>query len=132
MNRQGEILKMLNKRQKLGKEGERLVHGALKKAGYRILARNYRVKFGEIDIIAEKGDTTVFMEVKARRGKDFGLPKESVTLTKQKKISMTALCYLKESGRGNTRARFDVASVIYGENGPELEILENAFELVHQ
>ncbi len=122
---------MLNRRQKLGKEGERLVEAFLAKAGYRILARNYRVKFGEIDIIAEKDQTTVFIEVKTRKGNSFGFPRESVTYTKQKKISMTALCWLRESGRENTRARFDVASVVYGENGPEVEILENAFELVH-
>jgi putative endonuclease len=121
---------MLNNRQKYGKESESLAVGILKKKGYDILQTNYMTKLGEIDIVAREGNTLVFVEVKARRSSRYGDPKFSITWHKQKKISMTALCYLKETGQMKVKARFDVVTIQPGLNSPKIEIIKNAFDLV--
>ena len=120
----------MDNRQKLGRDAERLAERHLARAGYRILGRNYRVKGGEIDIIAREGDTLAFVEVKARRSDRFGAPGEAVNFAKQKKICRVAQCYLKAKGMENLNARFDVVSVSYRENGPEVEIIRDAFEFI--
>jgi putative endonuclease len=103
----------------------------LKKAGYKILETNYRTQLGEIDIIAKEDDTIVFVEVKSRRSVQFGNPKQAITVQKQKKISMVALCYLKATGQSAARARFDVVTVISNQDKPQVEIIKNAFELAY-
>jgi len=122
---------MLNKRQKFGEKGEELAVRRLKKSGYKIIETNYRNPLGEIDIIAKEGDTIVFVEVKSRRSIRFGNPKQAITVRKQKKISMVALCYLKATGQGAARARFDVVTVISNQDKPQVEIIKNAFELAY-
>ena len=62
-----------------GKRGEDIALADLLKKGYRLLIRNFRNKFGEIDLVMEDGQTVVFIEVKTRVGDDFGLPEEEVT-----------------------------------------------------
>ena len=104
----------------------------MKRSGYRILEQNYRNKIGEIDIIAQDGDTLVFVEVKARRTNKFGNPKWAVTPTKQRKISMVALAYLKTFNKGDAKARFDVVSIQTGGETPQIEIVKNAFELAYE
>jgi putative endonuclease len=122
---------MLNKRQKLGEQGEALAVRRLKKAGYKIIETNYRTRLGEIDIIAKDKDTIVFIEVKSRRSVHFGNPKQAVTLQKQKKISMVALYYLKLTDQSSAKARFDVVTVISNQDQPQVEIIKNAFELAY-
>jgi putative endonuclease len=123
---------MLNKRQKFGEKGEAIAVRHLKKNGYKIIETNYRNKLGEIDIIAQDKDTIVFAEVKTRRSVQFGNPKQAVTIQKQKKISMVALCYLKATGQSTARARFDVVGVISNRDKPQVEIIKNAFELAYE
>ena len=123
---------MLNKRQKFGEKGEEIAVRHLKKEGYKIIETNYRTKLGEIDIIAQDKDTIVFAEVKTRRSVQFGNPKQAVTIQKQKKISMVALCYLKATGQSAARARFDVVGVISNRDKPRVEIIKNAFELAYE
>ena len=122
---------MLNNRQKLGKKSESIAVRHLKKMGYRILEQNYRTKTGEIDIIAKDNNTLVFVEVKARRSKEFGNPKYAITPNKQRKISMIALYYLKTTRQSNTRARFDVVSITYQKKDLNIEVIKNAFELAY-
>ena len=122
---------MQNRQQKFGEKGEALAVRRLKKAGYKIIETNYRTRLGEIDIIAKEGDTLVFVEVKSRRSAQFGNPKQSITVQKQKKISMVALCYLKTTGQSTARARFDVVTVISNRDKPQVEIIKNAFELAY-
>jgi putative endonuclease len=122
---------MLNKKQKLGEQGEAIAVGQLKKAGYKIIETNYRTKLGEIDIIAKDKDTIVFVEVKARRSVHFGSPKWAVTPKKQKKISIVALAYLKSTHQGTAKARFDVVTVLLNRDKPRIEIIKNAFELAY-
>jgi putative endonuclease len=116
-------------RRRTGRRGESLAVQVLKKSGYKILQQNYSSKLGEIDIIAKEAGVLAFVEVKARRTDRFGGPKQSVTPRKQRKISMVALEYLKQTGQMGKRARFDVVAIHLTPGQPDVEIIRNAFEL---
>ena len=122
---------MLNKRQQFGKKSESLALSCLKKHGYKIIEQNYRNKIGEIDIIAKDKGTLVFVEVKARKTHVFGNPKWAVTPKKQRKISMVALYYLKDTKQTHVKARFDVVALSSGKDNSQIEIIKNAFELAY-
>lgn len=104
-----------------GKSGEKTAAKFLRKKGYNIAGTNYRCRFGEIDIIAEKDGVMVFVEVKARSSAKFGLGYEAVTADKQAKLIKTAQHYMAENGEAP--ARFDVISI----DGSEITHIENAF-----
>ncbi len=112
-----------------GKSGEEIALGLLKKSGYKILARNYRTRLGEIDIVACDKDTICFIEVKSRHSDKFGSPQEAVLKSKQRQISKAALVFLKEKNLLDRKARFDVVSVLSADEAPKLELIRNAFEL---
>ncbi len=121
---------MSERRGTLGRIGEDLAAAHLQKAGYKILARNYRQKCGEIDIIALDRGTLVFVEVKTRKSLSFGLPFEAVTEKKQKQIGRVAQDYLCRNNLFNRPARFDVVSVVIKEGQePGIQLLVDAFEL---
>ena len=103
----------------------------LKKSGYKIIEQNYRCNLGEIDIIAKEGDVITFVEVKARGSHGFEEPKSAVTPKKQRKISMVALHYLKETGQMNEKARFDVVAICLFPEDPDAQIIKNAFDLAY-
>lgn len=113
----------------VGKSGEEAAVELLKASGYKILARNYKTRIGEIDIIAFQGDTLCFIEVKSRNSLRFGLPQEAVSAEKQRQISKAALSFLKSNNLLNRKARFDVVSVLYSKDGPKLDLIRNAFDL---
>ncbi|PLX67523.1 MAG: YraN family protein [Denitrovibrio sp.] len=104
-----------------GNKGEKKATDFLKKKGYKLLDKNYRCKYGEIDIIMEIGDILVFIEVKARSSEKYGLGYESVTTSKQEKLLKTAQTYMSENGE--RAARFDVVSI----DGDKITHIENAF-----
>jgi putative endonuclease len=112
-----------------GAQGEEAARRYVQQQGYRIRALNYTSRLGEVDIIAQDGDTLVFIEVKARSSGSKGAPKESVTPRKQLQISKAALAYLKEHKLFESRARFDVVSVDYSAKPPAIELIKSAFEL---
>ncbi|MGE5197812.1 MAG: YraN family protein [Deltaproteobacteria bacterium] len=120
---------MLKSRLDLGKSGEEAAADFLKENGYKILARNYRLKLGEIDIVAEEKDTVCFVEVKTRSSYKFGLPQEALSNFKQRQIGKVALVYLKAHGLLNKKARFDVVSVECLADEPRINLIKNAFEL---
>jgi len=122
---------MQNKSQKFGERGENLAVWYLKQNGYKIIEQNYRSRMGEIDIIAKDGKTIVFVEVKSRRSIRYGSPKWAITPKKQRKISMVALYYLKTTQQTDTKARFDVVAITSNQDEPQIEIVENAFELAY-
>ncbi|MGD9307767.1 MAG: YraN family protein [Desulfosarcina sp.] len=122
---------MLNRQQQFGRRSERLAVEYLKRLGYRIIETNYRSAVGEIDIIASEKGTLVFVEVKARSSNRFGSPKAAVTATKQRKISMAALDYLKRSGQADSRARFDVVAIDTASGNTDIEVVKNAFALAY-
>ncbi len=114
----------------LGKRGEDLAVSLLSAGGYLILERNFRTKFGEIDIIAKDKGTFAFVEVKTRCSENFGLPLEAVSKAKQRKISKMAVAFLHEKNLLGVMARFDVISIIYSADGEhEFELFKDAFEL---
>jgi len=122
---------MLNRQQQFGKRSERLALNYLKLKGYRIVETNYRSSVGEIDIIAKEKETLVFVEVKARSSRRFGSAKGAVTPTKQRKISMAALDYLKRTGQAEARARFDVVAIDTAAGKTDIEVVKNAFALAY-
>ena len=113
----------------LGKKGEEVTAGLLENSGYKIILRNYKTKLGEIDIIASDKDTICFIEVKTRKSDRFGLPSEAISVLKQRKISKVALGFLKERNLLDRKARFDVVSVLYSQDEPQVDLIKNAFEL---
>ena len=127
---------MTFKKKELGAKGEEEAVNYLKSRGYRIVERNYRIRFGEIDIIAEQGDDLVFIEVKTRSGTLFGSPFESVTKQKQKQLSKVALEYISKQGFHDRPARFDVVGIEL-QKGSEtfqdaaVELLQNTFDLCY-
>ncbi len=123
---------MSDKRIQLGKLGENLAAQYLQKNGYKIIIRNYRKKFGEIDIIAKQGSVLIFVEVKTRNSTVKGTPFGAVTFKKQIQISRVAQEYLSTNNLIEIDARFDVVSVLIKRNSkPQIELLQNAFELCY-
>jgi putative endonuclease len=112
---------------KKGTIGEDIAVESLIKKGYRILQRNYRFEHGEIDIIAEDGSALVFVEVKARRSKEFGEPEDAVTPRKREKIRATADGYLFENNIDDKECRFDVIAIDYQNSKTEIRHIEDAF-----
>ena len=114
----------------IGGSGEDLAAAFLQGLGYVILTRNYRKRFGEIDIIAEEGDTLVFVEVKTRSSAAFGSPLEAVDARKQQRMARAALAYLSSRRQHDRPARFDVVAVRLQPQGrPQIEHVRNAFDL---
>jgi putative endonuclease len=96
--------------------------------GYAVEARNWRVREGEIDIVARLGATVVFCEVKTRRGDGFGLPAEAVTARKQARLRKLAVLWLASQSTRADVLRFDVASVTPdGRGGWIVDVLDAAF-----
>ena len=108
----------------LGVSGEEDAAKYLKKSGYKILDRGYRIPAGELDIVVCKKNTLVFVEVKARKGTKFGGPLAAVTKAKQRRIVTAALSYIGQKKLKYTSVRFDVVAIV---EGSPLEHIENAF-----
>lgn len=105
------IASVTQARRVLGSLGEQQACRVLETAGYRILARNYRVRGGEIDVICERAGVLVFCEVKTRTTAQFGLPEEAVNAAKQRRLRRLAAEYLHRERRRARRVRFDVIAV---------------------
>lgn len=101
----------------LGRHGEDLAARHLVCAGLTILARNWRCEAGEIDIVAQDGNTLVIVEVKTRRTTNFGTPAEAVTPRKADKLRELALWWLREHPGGGLGLRFDVVAILVPRNG---------------
>ncbi|MCL2203647.1 MAG: YraN family protein [Defluviitaleaceae bacterium] len=110
-----------------GMEGQQQAEDFLCKKGLRIRARNYRAKTGEIDLIANDGETIIFIEVKARTSLKYGHPREAVTPAKQQRIMRTAQHYIALHRLHNNALRFDVVEIIVAQGEIHIEHIENAF-----
>lgn len=106
-----------------GKAAEDRAREFLAAKGYRFLDANYRTPQGELDLVMERGDAVVFVEVKARGSEAYGRPYETVTRAKQEKLARAAMSYVKLRNLAGRPLRFDIVSL--GPSG--LEHLENAF-----
>lgn len=113
----------------MGKRGEDAAAAYLAKQGYRILARNYRCREGEIDLVAQEGEFLVFVEVKARSSTAYGYGRDAITPRKQAKIILTARYYLMEHHPDEPPpCRFDVAEVdLHHGEAVAVELLRDAF-----
>ncbi|MBC8115711.1 MAG: YraN family protein [Candidatus Saccharimonas sp.] len=116
----------------MGNRGEAAAARFLERLGYRILERQMRGRFGELDLVAldGDGDVVVFVEVKTRSTTSAGHPTEAITTAKQRKITQSALAYLKRRHWLERRARFDVISVLWPDSNSEPAIRHyvNAFD----
>jgi len=112
----------------LGQIGEKLAYIELTRMGYKIVAQNYRCRMGEIDIIAEDGETLVFVEIKTRSKTETSVAKEAVNIRKQHQIAKVALAYMKNNDFMDKRARFDVVAISMKGSEPYIEIIKNAFD----
>jgi putative endonuclease len=122
---------MTQARQTLGKLGEDLACRELQRRGYAIVARRFRVRSGELDIVARDGGTLVFVEVKARAGRRFGEAAEAVTKVKQLRLARLASEYLMRQHLPECACRFDVVAIHFDEmddRAPDIQVIQNAFD----
>jgi putative endonuclease len=111
----------------LGSIGEDIAADYLASNGYRIVGRNVRTRFGELDIVATRGRTVVFVEVKTRASDRCGSPFESVDERKQMRLRALAMSFLQERGWRGRPCRFDVIAVRCRDGPPQVRHLEAAF-----
>jgi putative endonuclease len=125
---QREFAAMTVGRRQLGVDGERAAERFLRRRGYTIVARNYRCRVGEIDLIALDGNSVVFVEVKTLSGAVFGAPHDAVGVRKQRQLGRVAEHYLAAQRLEDRDVRFDVVSV--AQRGDELvcELIRDAFD----
>jgi putative endonuclease len=123
---------MVRNTKNIGNIGEKLTEEYLIKESYVILERNYRSKYGEIDIIALKNDKIFFFEVKTRKSLNYGLPVEAYTRTKQDRIIKTALIYINNM-KIKKSFQFNLVSIVLNDtnNIKEFKIYENAIDLFY-
>ena len=119
---------VVNDKDKLGRQGEKLALKHLRKKGYRRITKNYRIALGEIDLIMQDNDTLVFVEVKTRQSETFAKAEDAVNYAKQKKLSATAKHFIKTHQLQQCPCRFDtVAIVMNPEDHPIVRHQINAF-----
>jgi len=113
----------LASKQEEGREGEKRAENTLKRAGYKIIEKNFRSRFGEIDIVAEENGCLVFVEVKKRNTPNFGDPFNAINARKRQHLIKCAMFYLKSHNSFNRKTRFDVVGI----EGEQVKIIKNAF-----
>jgi len=113
-----------SQRGRAGEDAAAALYGGL---GFTILARNWRCRLGELDLVAERDDLVVFCEVKTRSGVGFGGGFEAVTAAKQGRVRRLADLFIAVHGVSPGRIRFDVASVHLGPRGAEVQLFRDAF-----
>ncbi len=115
--------------QALGVEGERIAEQYLVGRGWRILDRRFRNGHRDLDLVVEQGPTIAFVEVKTRRGNEFGHPVEAVDWRKQRELGRSAGVWIARFGKPEHLFRFDVIGVLIDERSVRVRYVENAFEL---
>ena len=127
-NRSGACSLRKMKRRDVGILGEKLARDFLEKRGYRIRETNYRCPEGEIDIVAQHEDSLVFVEVRTKRGREFGTPEESITPVKMEHLRAVAAHYLQNHEGLPSSWRIDVVAVELdrGQSISRIELIENA------
>lgn len=115
----------MTRKREIGDFGEEITSKYLEKNGYRILGRNYSKPFGEIDIIAIKGDMISFVEVKTRKSDDFAYAAEAVDFYKQERIKRASQAFLMERKLTDFFISFDISEVYLDTR--KINYIENAF-----
>jgi putative endonuclease len=119
---------MSHSRIDFGKTGEDLACRELERRGYAIVARRYRCRGGELDIIARDGPTLVFVEVKARRDTTYGAAADAVHRLKRRRLTRLALEYVTRHRLTDCPCRFDVVSIHVDGEQPTIDVFQNAFD----
>jgi putative endonuclease len=115
-------------RTRLGRRGEDAALAVYRRAGFRVVARNWRCGAGEIDLVVRRGGLLVICEVKTRSGSAFGEGYESVTFAKRRRLRRLAHLFLRQLERAPADVRFDVASVHLPRTGrPDVLLFADAF-----
>jgi putative endonuclease len=118
----------MESRESLWRGSEEAAWQEYRRRGYRLVARNWRCRLGELDLVVARGDLVAFCEVKSRTLPIRGEPHDAVTLSKRRKVRALGEVFLAARGSDAARYRFDVASVIVGANGrAQVHIFEDAF-----
>ena len=120
---------MSEQRRMVGNAGEEAAVQYLLQRGYHILQRNYRCRFGEIDLIARDGATLAFIEVKTRRSQRFGPAASAVTFEKQRHLIKASQMYMTQMRKAYELCRFDVVAVEMDAHGLHIELVKDAFQL---
>ncbi len=115
-------------RKQYGDEGEEAAVRFLETRGYRVRARNYACRHGELDVVAERGDTVCFVEVRMRSTAVWGDPSHTVSFAKQRRVVKAAMHYLMAHGVRDRVLRFDVISVVGRGERATVEHLPGAFD----
>lgn len=110
----------------LGRKGEEIAFRLLRSKNYSVRARNWRYRSKEIDIIAEDKNQLVIVEVKTRTRRDFELPQDAVTKTKQRYLVTAANAYIQEHDV-DLEARFDIVAIVIEKNKTSIQHIEDAF-----
>lgn len=110
-----------------GKWGEEVASRFLEKKDIKIIQRNYKTKFGEIDIICKQDNIIVFVEVKMRSKSTYLQACESINVPKIKKIKKVASLYLQEIGQQDSICRFDVIIILGSQSQYDIHHIEDAF-----
>jgi putative endonuclease len=112
-----------------GESGEQEACAWLLAHGFEILARNFRCRSGEVDVIARDGETVVFVEVKERHGASHGKGHEAVTFGKRRRLVRAARIYASSHGLSEQPLRFDVISIDHGHEGRKVRHDRGAFDV---
>jgi putative endonuclease len=114
----------------LGDRGERMAAEHLERAGWTILARNFRLGHREIDLVARRGEVVAFVEVKTRAGLGYGHPLEAITALKRREIQRVAQIWVERHGRDGDVYRYDAVAVLIIAGGePVIEHVEDAWRM---
>ncbi|MBI4546305.1 MAG: YraN family protein [Gemmatimonadetes bacterium] len=114
----------------LGRRGEALAASELRRRGWRILARNFRLGHKEIDLVVRRGEVVAFVEVKTRAGLGYGHPLAAITRAKRQEIERVARAWVARHGRPGDMYRFDAVAVLLLPGGScVIEHCEDAWRL---
>jgi len=116
-------------KQAFGELGERIAERWLRRHGWRVVQRRFRNGHRDIDLVVERDGTVAFVEVKARRGSEFGDPVEAVNWNKQKQLVKSAFAWIDRHGRPTESYRFDVVGVLVEGDRVRVRHIANAFSL---
>jgi putative endonuclease len=116
-------------KQAFGELGERIAERWLRRQGWRVVQRRYRSGHRDIDLVVERDGTVAFVEVKARRGSQFGDPVEAVNWSKQKQLIRSASTWIDRHGKPSECYRFDVVGVLVEGERVRVRHIANAFSL---
>ena len=111
-----------------GREAEDLAAAFLEARGYRVLARNHRLRRGEVDLVCEQGAVVCFVEVRSRTGDAHGAPEETVDRRKARRVVLAAEDWAARNAVAGRDLRFDVVAVTFGEGAPRLAHFPAAFD----